>query len=111
MFKRNEGIVDRLVRLSVGLVLTPLGVFVLGGLEGKVPGIIFIVLGAVALVTALTGYCPTYVLFGISTLDMEKQLIAKFSAMTGSCRSMMGNNGGAMCWPGLLPAQKKDNPE
>ncbi len=111
MFKRNEGIIDRLVRVSVGLVLTPVGFFALGGLQGKVAGIVFIALGTLALVTGVTGYCPTYVLFGISTLDKERELIAKFSSMTASCRANMGTWNGPMCWPGLSSREKKEQLE
>jgi DUF2892 family protein len=99
MFKRNEGILDRIVRVALGVVLLPTGLFLLGGLQGSVPGLIVTGLGAIGLITGATGYCPTYTLFGFSTLEMEKQFIER-------CRSMMGARGasgcmsaGSMCGP------------
>lgn len=73
MFKRNEGTLDRIVRLAVGTVLLPAGLFWLGGLQGNVLGLLIALPGVIGLVTALTGFCPTYVLFGISTLESEKK--------------------------------------
>lgn len=73
MFKRNEGTIDRLVRLAVGIVLLPAGLFLLGALQGNVPGLIAAAFGVIGLVTALTGFCPTYVLFGFSTVEPEKK--------------------------------------
>jgi hypothetical protein len=55
----NEGIVDRVVRVVVGLTvlsLTLVGPQSLWGLVGIVP-----------LVTGLAGYCPAYRLLGIRT--------------------------------------------
>ena len=57
MFAVNEGDVDRLVRLGVGLFLL-FGVF----LGPKSP---WCGLGLIPLTTALVGVCPLYRLFGI----------------------------------------------
>ena len=73
MFKRNEGILDRIVRVSLGIVLLPTGLFLLGGLQGSVLGLLAAGLGAVGLITGFTGVCPMYIPFGISTLDREQQ--------------------------------------
>ena len=60
--KTNEGIVDRVVRVTLGLGLIsllaigPVPGWGLGGLVGIMP-----------LVTGLVGYCPTYTLLGIDT--------------------------------------------
>lgn len=64
MFKKNEGTVDRVLRIIVGLGLlatafigpqTPIGY-----------------VGIVPLVTGLVGFCPLYILFGFNTCTMKK---------------------------------------
>ena len=82
MFKRNEGIIDRTLRVLLGLMLLPTGLFWLSGLQGSVFGLVVTGLGLLPLITGLTGFCPLYVPFGISTLEKEKELMAR-------CRSMM----------------------
>ena len=82
MFKRNEGIIDRALRVLLSLVLLPTGLFWLGGLQGSVLGLVVTGFGLLPLITGLTGFCPLYVPFGISTLEKEKALMAR-------CRSMM----------------------
>lgn len=61
---RNIGPTDKVLRIIVGLVLlalvfvgpkTPLGYF-----------------GVIPLLTGLTGFCPLYTLFGISTCSRDK---------------------------------------
>ncbi|MDE2404696.1 MAG: DUF2892 domain-containing protein [Sphingomonadales bacterium] len=59
---RNEGTIDRLLRVIVGLVLIGLawtGQFAPWGWIGVVP-----------LLTGVIGYCPAYSLFGIRTCKM-----------------------------------------
>ncbi len=73
MFKQNEGTLDRIVRLAVGVVLFPAGLLWLEALEGNVPGLVAAIIGLIGLVTSLSGFCPTYVLFGVSTLEAEKK--------------------------------------
>lgn len=82
MFRRNEGIIDRTLRVLLSLVLLPTGLFWLGGLQGSVLGLVVTGFGLLPLLTGLTGFCPLYVPFGISTLEKEKELMAR-------CRSMM----------------------
>lgn len=63
--KQNMGMVDRLLRV---LVVAPVAVafaFVVGA--GTVGGIVLFVVAGIMLVTALTGYCPTYTIIGITT--------------------------------------------
>jgi DUF2892 family protein len=62
-FQVNEGPTDRLVRLALGVVLFGVAAVATGALFY----IVFIV-GLIGFVTGLTGFCPTYTLFGISTL-------------------------------------------
>lgn len=62
---RNEGTVDRVLRVVLGLVLlslTVVGPQSLWGLIGLVP-----------LVTGLVGYCPVYTLFGLRTCPLKDQ--------------------------------------
>lgn len=73
MFKRNEGILDRIVRVGLGMVLLPAGLVLLGILHSNVLGLLAVGLGGIGLITGITGVCPTYTLFGISTLEKEKE--------------------------------------
>ena len=61
----NEGNVDRIIRVVIGIVLLSLvfaGPQTLWGLVGFVP-----------LVTGLVGFCPAYKLLGLSTCVVEKK--------------------------------------
>ena len=58
--KMNEGTIDRVVRIVLGVVLLYVGIMVVGG----VWGIVIDVLGAIALLTGIVGFCPLYKLFG-----------------------------------------------
>lgn len=60
---RNEGTIDRLVRVVAGLVLLSL-VFI-------GPKTWLGLIGLVPLVTGLAGYCPLYRVFGIGTCPMK----------------------------------------
>lgn len=99
MFKRNEGILDRIVRVTLGLVLLPAGLFLLGGLQSSVLGLVTAGIGAVALITGITGVCPTYTLFGISTLEKERELINKCMSMAAGCWPSGQPGAGGMCGP------------
>ncbi len=67
MFKRNLGRFDRAARLVIGLALIPIGLFLLGGWQGRAGGIVVAALAIIPLGTSLIGSCPLYVPFGIST--------------------------------------------
>lgn len=70
LFVRNEGFVDRTIRVAIGVVFFPTGLFVLGGWEGSIVGLVVAAVGAIGLVTGAIGRCPTYVLLGgINTLS------------------------------------------
>ncbi len=99
MFKRNEGVIDRILRVTVATVLLPSGLFLFGGLQGNVPGLVVTGLGTIALVTGLTGVCPSYNLFGISTLEKEKELIARCRSMMAGCAAGGASSTRGMCWP------------
>ncbi len=100
MFKRNEGIVDRILRVTLATVLLPTGLFLIGGVQGNVPGLIVTGIGGVALVTGLTGFCPLYIPFGINTLEKEKELIARCRSMAAGCMAGGNWSGMRMCGPG-----------
>lgn len=59
--KVNEGTIDRVIRAILGVVLLYVGFFVLAG---TTLGIVLDVLGVIAVVTAATGFCLLYRLFG-----------------------------------------------
>ena len=67
MLRRNEGRLDRAVRLVLGALLLPIGLFPLGGAEGSALGVITALVGFIGLATGITGFCPLYVPLGIST--------------------------------------------
>ncbi len=106
MFKRNEGIVDRILRVTLATVLLPTGLFLIGGLQGNVPGLIVTGVGVVALVTGLTGFCPLYILFEINTLEKEKELVARCKSMAASCMAGGNRSGMRMCGPGSQWSEK-----
>ncbi len=61
---RNEGTIDRALRIIVGLVLLSLvfiGPQTLWGLVGLIP-----------LATGLLGWCPAYSLLGLNTCPMKR---------------------------------------
>ena len=84
MFKRNEGTIDRILRVALAMVLLPVGLFLLGGLQGSLLGLLVAGLSMLPLATGLTGFCPLYVPFGISTLGKEKELMALCASMAAS---------------------------
>jgi hypothetical protein len=68
MFQKNEGVADRIIRVLAGVLLVAVGLFLLGGVEASVVGIVVAAFGLWFTVTGATGRCPLYVPFGISTL-------------------------------------------
>lgn len=67
MFKTNEGIVDRVARVIVGLAMIVTGFFFMSGMWGTLVGVI----GFLPVVTGAIGWCPAYVPFNISTVKKE----------------------------------------
>lgn len=66
--KRNEGSVDRLLRVVIAVAAVA-GSAAVG--FGTVWGIVLLVVAAVMGVTALTGFCPLYAVLGISTCPVR----------------------------------------
>lgn len=62
--KRNLSNLDRIIRVVLSAVFAYL---YFGGVVTGAFGIILVVLGAVLLLTAITGFCPLYVPFKFST--------------------------------------------
>jgi hypothetical protein len=62
--KVNEGTIDRVLRVIVGLVLIGLTISGTVGVWGWI--------GVVPLLTGLVGICPAYAIFGLSTCPMKK---------------------------------------
>ena len=67
-FQVNEGPIDRLIRILVGVGLVTVAA---AGLV--TPPVLYgaLLLGTIGLVTGITGFCPTYVLLGISTVPKK----------------------------------------
>lgn len=65
--KKNEGTIDRVIRLVLGAGLVAGGFFAQG-----TAAIVLWALGGIALFTGLTGFCLLYMPFGISTKKTGK---------------------------------------
>ncbi|TSA55215.1 MAG: DUF2892 domain-containing protein [Dehalococcoidia bacterium] len=65
--KKNEGNVDRVIRVILGIILIGLGVYFQSS-WGLVAMIVLIILGLIALITGITGFCGLYKIFKISTI-------------------------------------------
>lgn len=66
----NVGKTDRIIRLVLAIVLAVLWAF--GVVQGWL-GIVFLVVAAVLLLTAVISTCPLYSLFGINTALKPKR--------------------------------------
>jgi hypothetical protein len=64
----NEGRRDRSIRMLAGIVLVVAGWV----LALNTPGVALFAIGAIALGTAIVGWCPAYTLFGISTVKTQR---------------------------------------
>jgi len=65
----NLGGIERSIRIVVGLMLLAVSY---GAELPMAASVAAIVVGAVALVTGLIGYCPAWALFGINTCAAKK---------------------------------------
>ena len=72
MLKQNMGRLDRTLRFVVGLALLATGLFALNGTRGNVIGVLVIAFAFLPLATSLTGFCPLYLPFGISTTGRSR---------------------------------------
>ena len=71
MFQKNEGPVDRTIRVVAGILLIAVGLLLLGGLEASVAGVVVAAFGLWLIVTGAIGFCPLYVPLGINTLPKK----------------------------------------
>ena len=76
--KRNEGTLDRIIRVILGVILLAVGIWgcVCGCVCGCVTGAlmwVLIVVGAIALVTGIIGWCCLYALCGWSTCKIAEK--------------------------------------
>ena len=62
--KTNESNIDRMIRVVAGIILLGLGLF--GVVTGTL-GLVFKILGSLALLTGLIGFCPVYALLKFRT--------------------------------------------
>lgn len=72
MLSKNMGRVDRTLRFIVGVVLILIGLAALRGGEGNLTGVVVAVVAVVPTLTALIGFCPLYLPFGVSTLGRDR---------------------------------------
>ena len=62
--KTNESWLDRIIRIVIGVVL--IVVAYLGVVTGTWQWVAYVI-GAIALLTGIAGFCPLYTLFGFQT--------------------------------------------
>jgi len=73
LYRRNVGRLDRWIRVTVGSVLLTAGLLLMWlGHDGS-SGPTLALLGLAGLMSGVTGRCPLYVPFGISTLCGENR--------------------------------------
>jgi hypothetical protein len=68
--KPNEGKVDRIIRLVIGIV--GFGVVMTGAVSGTLATVIGI-FSIAMVITAITGFCGLYTLFGLSSCPIRKK--------------------------------------
>lgn len=64
----NEGPVDRLIRIVLGIVLVAVAA---AGLVTAPVLYVVLLIGTIGLVTGTSGFCPTYALVGVSTVPKK----------------------------------------
>jgi uncharacterized membrane protein len=66
--KSNEGALDRIIRAVLGIALLAAGLLMAGPIKW-----VLLALAAIALITAVTGFCLLYKIFGINTNKKPKE--------------------------------------
>jgi hypothetical protein len=74
MIKTNVGRLDRVLRITAGVILALIGLFPLGGWQGHGAGIDLILFALWPLATGLAGFCGLYRFLGVSTVGRSKDL-------------------------------------
>jgi hypothetical protein len=67
--KNNVGNTDKIVRLAIALVF---GGLYFGEIVSGTLGIVLLVIAALLVITALSGFCGLYALFGMSTCERKE---------------------------------------
>lgn len=109
MLKRNEGVLDRMVRLAIGVVLLPVSLCLLGKSRRRIPGLFAAGLSGIGLATGFTGVSVLYSLFRISTLENEKERMSRCSSMVAGCGGEP-SCAGHQCCPVSPSVEKTGNP-
>lgn len=65
-FKKNLGLLDRIIRAIIGFGLLISGFFLTSWIR-----VVVFVLAVLLFISALAGYCTIYDIFGISTLEKD----------------------------------------
>ena len=65
-----ESSADRAIRVFAGISAIIVAIVGLGLFQGEIAGIIVAVVGAVALITGAIGFCPAYLILGVSTCPL-----------------------------------------
>jgi hypothetical protein len=63
MLSKNEGTLDRDIRLALGFLFMIPAMFILSGIFQIIAGLLAVVMFA----TAATGFCPLYAVLGVKT--------------------------------------------
>jgi hypothetical protein len=63
LIKQNESTIDRIIRVLAGVAAFTAGRFVFSGMVSS----ILYLIGAIALVTGIIGFCGLYAILGLST--------------------------------------------
>ena len=66
--KSNESSLDRIIRAVLGIALLAAGLLMTGPIKWTL-----LALAAIALITAVTGFCLLYKIFGINTNKKPKE--------------------------------------
>ncbi len=69
--KANESSADRATRVFAGLAAIFVAIVGLGLFDGEIAGIIVGVAGAISLITGAIGFCPAYMIVGVSTCPLQ----------------------------------------
>lgn len=66
--KSNENAIDRIIRIILGIALLAAGLLMVGPIKR-----VLLALAAIALITAATGFCLLYKIFGININKNPKE--------------------------------------